>query len=105
MKSIQQISLRVPTDLVERLAARTPSRKRNQFVVDLIRRELEREGRELEAAAQRLSALETLDPAEESAWLAMEEEGAWGEFDEKRFLAELRTPRHKTSKTPRSGAS
>ena len=58
MKSIRQLSLRLPEDLAERLAASTPSRKRNQFVVELIRRELDRESRTLEEAAKRLSALE-----------------------------------------------
>ena len=40
MKSIQQITLRLPADLAARLSASTPPRKRNQFVVDLVRREL-----------------------------------------------------------------
>ena len=51
MNSTQQFTLRLPEDLARRLAAATPSRKRNQFVVDLVRRELDRESRELEEAA------------------------------------------------------
>ncbi len=105
MKSIQQITLRLPEDLAKRLAACTPSRKRNQFVVDLVRRELDRESRELEEAAKRLSALETVHAAEAVAWLDLDDERAWGEFDEKRFLAELRTPQEPTPKAPQTAAT
>jgi hypothetical protein len=89
MKSIQHITLRLPEDLARRLAACTPSRKRNQFVVDLVRRELDRESRELEEAARRLSLLEQAHSADESGWLAQDDDAAWGEFDEQRFLNEL----------------
>lgn len=89
MKSIQQITLRLPEDLARRLAACTPSRKRNQFVVELVRRELDRESRELEEAAKRLSLLEQGHPADETGWLALDDDAAWGEFDEQRFLNEL----------------
>jgi len=89
MNSIQQFTLRLPEDLARRLAAATPSRKRNQFVVDLVRRELDRESRELEEAAQRLSALEQLQISDDGQWLALEDDDAWGEFDEQRFLKEL----------------
>jgi len=97
MKSIQQITLRLPEDLARRLAACTPSRKRNQFVVDLVRRELDRESRELEEAARRLSLLEQAHSADESGWLALDDDAAWGEFDEQRFLNEL------AAKTPSPG--
>ena len=89
MNSIQQFTLRLPKDLARRLAAATPSRKRNQFVVDLVRRELDRESRELEDAAQRLSALEQLQISDDGQWLALDDNDAWGEFDEQRFLKEL----------------
>ena len=105
MKSIHQISLRLPEDLAQRLAACTPSRKRNQFLVDLIRRELDRESRELEEAAKRLSSLEAGHESDGLEWLALDDEAAWGEFDEKRFLKELRTSGHKTPKTTRAAAS
>lgn len=90
MKPSQQITLRLPLDLAQRLAAHTPSRKRNQFFVDLVRGELDRESRELEEAAMRLSALEKGHVAEDEQWLSTDDDAAWGEFDEKRFLAELR---------------
>lgn len=89
MNSIQQFTLRLPEDLARRLTAATPSRKRNQFVVDLVRRELDRESRELEEAAQRLSALEQLQISDDGQWLALDDDNAWGEFDEQRFLNEL----------------
>jgi len=89
MNSIQQFTLRLPEDLARRLAAATPSRKRKQFVVDLVRRELDRESRELEEAAQRLSALEQLQISDDGQWLALDDDDAWGEFDEQRFLKEL----------------
>ena len=77
--------------MAQQLAERTPSRKRNQFVVDLVRNELDRESRELEAAAMRLSSLEEGHATTDDAWLAMGDDAAWGEFDEARFLRELNT--------------
>lgn len=91
MKPFRQITLRLPEDLAQQLAERTPSRKRNQFVVDLVRNELSRESRELEAAAMRLSSLEHGHATADDPWLAMDDEEAWGEFDEDRFLRELNT--------------
>ncbi len=106
MKSIQQITLRLPEDLAIRLAACTPSRKRNQFVVDLVRRELDRESRELEEAALRLSALEAAHESEDRDWLAFEDDAASAdEFDEKRFLMELNARKEKAPKTSRAVAT
>jgi hypothetical protein len=102
MKSIQQITLRLPQDLAIRLAARTPSRKRNQFVVDLVRRELDRESLELEEAALRLSSLEAAHEGEDSDWLVFEDDAVRGdEFDEKRFLKELSAQKEKAPKATR----
>lgn len=106
MKSIQQITLRLPEDLAIRLAASTPSRKRNQFVVDLVRRELDRESRELEEAALRLSSLEAMHESEDTHWLAFENDAASAdEFDEKRFLKELSARKEKAPKATRSVAA
>lgn len=106
MKSIQQITLRLPEDLAIRLAACTPSRKRNQFVVDLVRRELDRESRELEEAALRLSSLEVTHASEDTDWLAFEDDTTSAdEFDEKRFLMELRARKEKAPKASRSVAA
>lgn len=106
MKSIQQITLRLPEDLAIRLAACTPSRKRNQFVVDLVRRELDRESRELEEAALRLSSLEATHASEDTDWLAFEDDTTSGdEFDEKRFLMELHARKEKAPKGSRAVAA
>ena len=102
MTSIQQMTLRLPEDLARRLAAATPSRKRNQFVVDLVRRELERESRELQEAAIRLSSLEAAHASEVSEWLAFDNKPVGAdEFDEKRFLSELKARKEKASKLSR----
>ena len=89
MKSTQQITLRLPEELARRLAACTPPRKRNQFVVELVRRELDQESRGLEEAAKRLSLLEQGAMVDETGWLALDDDATWGEFDEQRFLNEL----------------
>ncbi|MEY2802901.1 MAG: hypothetical protein RL657_237 [Pseudomonadota bacterium] len=106
MKPFQQITLRLPEDLAQRLAACTPSRKRNQFVVDLVRRELDRESRELEEAALRLSSFEAAHASEDTDWLTFED-GAVSddEFDEKRFLKELSARKEKAPKASRPGAA
>lgn len=99
MKSTQQITLRLPNDLARQLAAYTPSRKRNQFVVELVRRELDRESRELAEATQRLSALEAAHAVEDSDWLDLDtSDSTWGEFDEERFLNELASKQRPLSK-------
>ena len=54
-----QVLVRLPEDLAEQFAALVPSRKRSRFLVDLLRRELERESAELSKAAQRLNELES----------------------------------------------
>jgi hypothetical protein len=89
MKSIQKMTLRLPEDLARRLAASVPLGQRNQFVVDLVRRELDRESWELEEAAIRLSLLEKTLGLEDVAWLTLDDEQSLGAFDEKRFLKEL----------------
>lgn len=92
MKSTQQITLRLPNDLTRQLAAYTPSRKRNQFVVELVRRELAE-------ATQRLSALEAAHAVEDSDWLDLDtSDSTWGEFDEERFLNELAAKQRPLSK-------
>jgi hypothetical protein len=106
MKSVQQITLRLPKDLALRLAACTPSRKRNQFVVDLVRRELDRESRELEEAVLHLASLEAASTSEDTDWLTFEDDGVnAGEFDEKRFLKELSDRNEKAAKASRALAA
>ena len=58
----RQVLLRLPDDVANRLARAVAPRKRNQFLVDLLRRELEREDAELVAACEAMNALEARDP-------------------------------------------
>lgn len=70
--SPKQVLLRLPEDVAARLSRAVPPRKRNQFLVDLLRRELEKEDAELVAACEAMNRMEALDPkmqAETSAWV------------------------------------
>ena len=59
---------------------------------DVVHHGQDRESRELEEAAQRLTALEAAPASIHSDWLRLDNNDAqWGEFDEKRFLAEPTT--------------
>lgn len=58
----RQVLLRLPDDVANRLARAVAPRKRNQFLVDLLRRELEKEDAELIAACEAMNALEARDP-------------------------------------------
>jgi hypothetical protein len=50
----------------------------------------------LEEAAKRLSAMEQLQVSDDGQWLALDDQDAWGEFDEQRFLKELGTAQPST---------
>ena len=68
----KQVLVRLPDDLAERFASSVPSRKRSRFLLDLLRRELDRESRELSQAAKTLTEYESKDPklgAETDDWL------------------------------------
>lgn len=72
MSKQQQVLVRIPDDLAARFAQVVAPRQRSRFLIDLLRRELDRESRELAEAAQRLTQLEAKDPlltAEVSEWL------------------------------------
>ncbi len=49
----------------------------------------------------RLSALEKGHITEDAQWLNTDDDAAWGEFDEKRFLAELRVKGERVVKAAR----
>lgn len=67
----KSILLRLPNDLADRLGAIVPPRHRSRFLIDLLRRELQRESYELSEAAQRLSRLESAgDQAESQGWVS-----------------------------------
>lgn len=54
----QQLLLRLPNDLACRFAQVVSQRQRSRFLIDLLRRELDRESKELIDAAQRLNLAE-----------------------------------------------
>jgi hypothetical protein len=68
----QQLLLRLPNDLACRFAQVVSQRQRSRFLIDLLRRELDRESNELVDAALRLNAAEQGDKnlaAEDDEWL------------------------------------
>jgi hypothetical protein len=69
-----QVLLRLPDDLAARFAQVVAPRQRGRFLLDLLRRELERESSELKEAAKRLTEIEAGNPSiavEENEWLAI----------------------------------
>jgi hypothetical protein len=89
----RQILLRLPEDVASRLASAVAPRKRNQFLVDLLRRELEKEDAELVAACEAMNALEARDPdfaLEGQEWVdAVMTEDDDGDFDREVFEREF----------------
>ena len=68
----KQVLVRLPEDIATRFAQLVPTRKRASYLVNLLRRELDRENSELEKAAQHLTQLESKDTAllaEDETWL------------------------------------
>ena len=61
----KQVLLRLPNDLAAKLARSVPPRKRNQYLVDLIRQDLAKEDDELVAACEALNRWEANHPKEE----------------------------------------
>lgn len=79
-----QVLLRLPVDVATKLAQAVPSRKRNQFLVDLVRHELEKENKELVAACEALNAIEAAHPellAETQEWLDADLTGPFADWD------------------------
>ena len=70
-----QVLLRLPDDVAARLARAVAPRKRNQFLIDLLRRELEKEDQALIAACDAMNRMEEESPtlrAETTEWLEAE---------------------------------
>lgn len=68
----KQVLLRLPDDVAAKLARAVPPRKRNQFLIDLVRRELEKEDQALIEACEALNRMEAGSPAlraEPGEWL------------------------------------
>ena len=64
--------MRLPDDVAAKLARAVPPRKRNQFLIDLVRRELEKEDQALVEACEALNRMEAGNPAlraESTEWL------------------------------------
>jgi hypothetical protein len=107
-RSAQQILIRLPYDLACQLAKSVPSRGRNQYVVDVLKRELESEKAEKEAqliaACEAMNAYEAVDQAfaqEGMDWAnAVLTDDEDDDFDRELFLRELaiaQATRRKTS--------
>lgn len=80
----KQVLLRLPDDVASRLARAVPSRQRNQFLVDLVRRELDKEDQALMAACEAMNALEAENPAllqETKDWLEADLAGSVEDWD------------------------
>ena len=79
-----QVLLRLPEDVAAKLARAIPSRKRNQFLVDLVRHELEKEDVELVAACEAMNAIEAAHPellVETKEWLDADLTGSVDNWD------------------------
>lgn len=80
----KQVLLRLPEELATKLARAVPPRRRNQFLVDLVRHELEKEDAELVAACEAMNALEATQPellAQTQEWLDAELTASVDEWD------------------------
>lgn len=80
----RQVLLRLPDDVASRLARAVPSRRRNQFLVELVRRELDKEDQALMAACEAMNALEAQTPAllhETREWLEADLAGSVEDWD------------------------
>ena len=80
----KQVLLRLPDDVAIKLARAVPPRQRNQFLVDLLRQELEKEDAELVAACEALNAIEAAHPElllETQEWLDADLTGPVEDWD------------------------
>ena len=80
----KQVLLRLPDDVAAKLARAVAPRKRNQFLIDLVRRELEKEDQALVEACESLNRIEAASPAllaETANWMGAELTGSVDEWD------------------------
>lgn len=80
----KQVLLRLPDDVAAKLARHVPSRQRNKFLVELVRRELAQEDAELVAACEAMNALEATRPElkmETQEWLNADLTGSVEDWD------------------------
>jgi len=105
----KQVLLRLPEDIAARLSRAVPARKRNQFLVDLLRRELDKEDAELVASAEYMNGLEAKDAAlaqESQEWLdARLADEADDGFDRSAFERDFSQAQAAMNAAPATGAS
>lgn len=80
----RQILVRLPDDVAVRLARAVAPRQRNRFVVDLLRRELEKEDDALIAACEAMNRYEAAHPEtmrETREWLEADLVGTVDDWD------------------------
>jgi hypothetical protein len=80
----KQVLLRLPDDVAAKLARAIAPRQRNQFLVDLVRRELELEDRQMISACEAMNALEARDPEfarEGEEWVKADLTGSVDDWD------------------------
>ena len=80
----KQVLLRLPEDVATKLARAVPPRQRNQFLVNLVRQELDKEDEELVAACEGMNAIEAAHPqlvAETRQWLDSNLAGSVNDWD------------------------
>lgn len=80
----KQVLLRLPDDVAAKLARAVPPRQRNQFLIDLVRRELDKVDQALVAACEAMNADEAENPAflaETKEWLDADLSGPVHDWD------------------------
>ena len=109
----KQVLLRLPEDVAAKLARAVPPRQRNQFLVRLLRQELEKEDAELVAACEAMNAIEAVHPelvVETRQWLDADLTGSVDDWDadfdrdsfEREFaIAQSKLPATQPSTKPR----
>jgi hypothetical protein len=91
-----RLLLRLPDDVASELARVVPTRQRNRFMVELLRRELGSPSKELVEACEYLNKIEAKNPhlvMEAQEWLAAELTESvdnWDtDFDQEKFLTQF----------------
>ena len=109
----KEVLLRLPEDVAAKLARAVPPRQRNQFLVNLVRQELDKEDAELVAACDAMNAIEAAHPqliTETRQWLDADLTGSVDDWDadfdrdafEREFaIAQAELPANQPSTKPR----
>ena len=104
----KQVLLRLPDDVAAKLARAVAPRKRNQFLIDLLRRELDKEDQALIDACESLNRMEAANPAlraEATEWLEADlvasVDKSDSDFDAKAFSREAARAQAEPARKPR----